>query len=70
MRTEDYMIPYLMDKSLTRSEFIYKVRVRQKLLRATIVGWFLKSYAIIVLDLSKWETVGLMSKSITIIGKT
>ena len=70
MRTEDYMIPYLMDKSLTRSEFIYKVRVRQKLLRATIASWFLKSYAIIVLDLSKWETVGLMSKSITIIGKT
>ena len=63
-RMEEYMIPYLMDKSLT------KVRVRQKLLRATIAGWFLKSYAIIVLDLSKWETVGLMSKSITIIGKT
>ena len=69
-RMEEYMIPYLMDKSLTRSKFIYKVRVRQKLLRATIAGWFLKSYAIIVLDLSKWETVGLMSKSITIIGKT
>ena len=63
-RMEEYMIPYLMDKSLK------KVRVRQKLLRATIVSWFLKSYAIIVLDLSKSETVGLMSKSITIIGKT
>ena len=63
-RMEEYMIPYLMDKSLT------KVRVRQKLLRATIASLFLKSYAIIVLDLSKWETVGLMSKSITIIGKT
>ena len=64
------MITYLMDKSLRRLEFIYKVRVRQKLLRATIASQFLKSYAIIVLDLSKWETVGLMSKSITIIGET
>ena len=67
-RMEEYMIPYLMDKSLTK--IIGKVRVRRKLLRATIASRFLKSYAIIVLDLSKWETVGLMSKSITIIGKT
>ena len=69
-RMEEYMIPYLMDKSLTRSEFSYKVRVRQRLLRATIASWVSKSYAIIVLDLSKWETIGLMSKSISIIGKT
>ena len=38
--------------------------------KGQIASWFLKSYSIIVLDLSKWETVGLMSKSITIIGKT
>ena len=55
-----------MDKSLTKVRV--HLRPRQKLLRATIADRFLKSYAIIVLDLSKWETVGLMSKSITIFG--
>ena len=70
-RMEEYMIPYLMDKSLT------KVRVHLQGQSSTEA---FESYdcqsvlevilAIIVLDLSKWETVGLMSKSITIIGKT
>ena len=65
------MITYLMDKSLT------KVSVHRQGQSSTEA---FESYdcqsvlevilAIIVLDLSKWETVGLMSKSITIIGKT
>ena len=70
-RMEEYMIPYLMDKSLTK--------VRVHLQGQSSIEAF-ESYdcqsvlevilAIIVSELSKWETVGLMSKSITIIGKT
>ena len=55
---------------LSNGQVTNKGQTSRAAFRAMIVSQVLKSYSIIVLDLSKWETVGLMSKSITMIGKT
>ena len=67
-RMEEYMIPYLMDKSLTKVRVHLQGQSSTEAFESYDCQLGLKSYAIIVLDLSKWEIVGLMSKSITIFG--
>ena len=45
---------------LSNGRVIYLFSVRQQLLRATIVGQVVKGYLELqLLDLSKWETIGL-----------